>query len=108
MRVTLKMRIEVEVLVEADVTPVTPAITTGHPDNWAPAEGGEVDVISVRLDQPGERITLPDSILDGYEEEVAEAGRLALEAAEEDAESARIDAEIDAAEMRAEMEERYG
>ena len=108
MRVTLKMRIEVEVLVEADVTPITEAVTTGHPDRRAPAEGGEVDVISVRLDQPGEHIALPDRVLSGYEEELEEAGRLALEDAEEDAESARIDAEIDAAEMRAEMEERYG
>jgi hypothetical protein len=30
-----------------------PARLTGHPDSWAPAEGGEIEIEEVRYESPG-------------------------------------------------------
>ena len=31
------------------IAPSVPAIRTGHPDNWAPAEGGEVEITDIYM-----------------------------------------------------------
>jgi hypothetical protein len=41
---------ELDLLVTANVTPVRPARISGPPENCYPAEGGEVEIESIKLD----------------------------------------------------------
>jgi hypothetical protein len=44
---------EIELTIKASVSPYVPAKFSGHPDTWAPAEGGEVEITDVLLnDEP--------------------------------------------------------
>jgi len=55
--VTITMQLErddeddvLELTVEGVVEPFTPANFSGPPDNWCPAEGGDVEITSIKLD----------------------------------------------------------
>jgi hypothetical protein len=47
---------DIEVEVDGKVSPYVPAKLWGHPDTWAPAEGGEIDDMTFTLDD-GTEIT---------------------------------------------------
>ncbi len=53
---------EVEYIIEGDVEPYTPARLHGHPDSWAPAEGGcVVDIEVWRGDGKGKKVEKVDA-----------------------------------------------
>ncbi len=39
----------VELTIEGNVEPSVPANFRGHPDNWAPAEGGESEITAITI-----------------------------------------------------------
>lgn len=91
---------EIELEIEGVATPYVPARLSGHPDNWCPAEGGEVEIEHILLDGKPWDGELTDSERQYAEEEILEAARL-------DAEEARAEAQIAAYEDRYEYQGRW-
>lgn len=59
MKTTIRHFVELELIIEADVSPYDPGQTTGPPESCYPPEGGEVEISDIRLAvMAGE--TLPD------------------------------------------------
>lgn len=86
------------ITVTAEVSFGAPAITSGPPDNWAPADGEDVDIISVEaVDEDGEGIPVPPTF------DVSDLALNILEAAYTQSESEYEEAAEHAAEAHAEM-----
>lgn len=47
--------------------PFFPAKLTGHPDTWAPAEGGELEDVEVKLVRKGRERALPADMVERLE-----------------------------------------
>ena len=80
---------ELELTILGDVEPYTPARLSGHPDSWYPAEGGDVTIDSILLDDD-----LWDGELTSRESSLVEDA-LAVQALQ-DEEEARTEAAIEA------------
>ena len=58
---TVRITQDVEFEVELEMEKYTPANFNGHPDNWSPEEGGEVNILSVKIvDTPKSETIGPD------------------------------------------------
>ncbi len=64
---------EVEITVKASVSAYVPAKFSGHPDTWAPAEGGEVEILSATAN--GAAWELSADELDKAEEAIIDKAR---------------------------------
>lgn len=63
MKTAIRHVVELEFVIEADVSPYDPGRTCGPPESCYPPEGGEVEIAEIRLAaQQGE--TLPEGLAD--------------------------------------------
>ena len=63
---------ETPVVVTGTLVPYTPAKLTGDPDNWSPAEGGELeDFLAVRV-ADGEEMDNQEAIQEALEDKILE------------------------------------
>ena len=73
---------EVDVTVEGDAVPYTPAKTYGDPDDCYPAEGGCIDDLTVTRDDTGATVDVPESVEDDLAQRAVEEFDVEAEAAE--------------------------
>lgn len=66
MNITFKVK-GIELDAEVSITPYIPAYTVGHPDNWAPAEGGDIEFDSLTCDGKDASFLLKSSFRDELE-----------------------------------------